>query len=246
MLCLNRSDGKIALWDIRSAKACLFYLDYEKTSNKTNTNIKNSYASSKSIAHGGPIGNLVFLALIFLLNLFNFYFYFKVSLTYTPDGHNIISLGKDNRLQLWNSLNGVNTLTNYGKIPLNSAVAESSLQMACTDLCVDKYVYVPSNSNLLMYNVLEGSLKSTYKGHFESVNCCMYNPVLNEVYTGSKDRNILIWTPEKQLNVFENLANTKTLSRNCHSILSNTGRSSTASSQSNLKRPRDNWSDDEG
>jgi hypothetical protein len=73
-------------------------------------------------------------------------------------------LGKDNRLQLWNADNGLNTITNYGKVPLNLAVAEASLQMSCTEFCLERYIYVPSNNNMLMYNIHEGTLKSTYKG----------------------------------------------------------------------------------
>lgn len=212
---MNRSDGRIALWDIRSAKSCIFLLDYERTVTSKKS-IRSVQLSSKSIAHNGPI----------------------VGLTYTPEGQHIISLGKDNRLQLWNASDGLNTITNYGKVPLNLAVAEASLQMSCTENCLDRYVYLPSNNNILMYNVHEGNLKATYKGHFEAANCCSYNPVMNEVYSGAKDRNVLIWTPEKQLNVFENQTQPQ---KSAYSMLATTGKDSRTS----VKRPRDNWSDDD-
>lgn len=84
-----------------------------------------------------------------------------------------------------------------------------------------------------MYNIHEGTLKQTYKGHFESINCCSYNPVLNEIYTGSKDRNILIWSPEKQ-EIFNSKKNNNFFTSNNNPFLN-----------TNNKRPRDNWSDDD-
>ena len=94
---------------------------------------------------------------------------------------------------------------------------------------------------------MDGSLKKSYKGHFESVNCCKYNPVLCEFYTGSKDRNIisifkffievfdllsiyfgffLVWSPEKHQPVNESRASIRSssLPKNTYSILSNCGR----------------------
>jgi len=107
------------------------------------------------------------------------------------------------------------------------------LQLGLTESCTHKYVFVPSNNNLLMYNIHEGTLKQTYKGHFESINCCSYNPVLNEIYTGSKDRNILIWSPEKQ-EIFNSKKNNNFFTSNNNPFLN-----------TNNKRPRDNWSDED-
>jgi WD40 repeat protein len=255
------SDGRIGLWDIRSSKSCLMYLDYEKSKPTKQVSSKSSYnpgsISSKCVAHTDSI----------------------VSLKFTRDGHHIISLGKDNALRLWDSYSGLNTLVNYGKIQLSSAVAETCLQMSCTDSCDPNFVYVPAGNNLHMFNILDGELKKTYKAHFESVNCCCYNPVLNEIYTGSKDRNILIWSNEKTMVddskiTAANLARSSSLPKNTYSLLSNTGRNgfnsnpstvnnsqinlNTNQHQSNtsigqtsgnrantLKRSLDNWSDDE-
>ena len=105
VLASGGSDGRICIWDIRSSKSCLFNFDYEKT---LNTNTKKtlkttSFSGSKAIAHHGPI----------------------LGLTYTHDGHHLVSLGRDNHLMLWNSFSGTNTLTNYGKVPCDQAPVES-------------------------------------------------------------------------------------------------------------------------
>ena len=186
-----------------------------------------------------------------------------IGLSYTNDGRHLISLGKDNALRLWNSSTGVNTLMNYGKVPHNTAVAETCLQISLTDGTSPNYALIPSGNNLLMYDIFEGSLKKSFKGHFESVNCCKYNPVMCEFYTGSKDRNILVWSPEKQQNLSESRANfrSSSLPKNAYSIFSSTGRSGFSSgpqtvnsSENNLEdtfapnasnRRLDTWSDDE-
>ena len=153
---------------------------------------------------------------------------------------------------------------NYGKIPLNGAVAEMCLQVSVTEGTYPNYALIPSGNNLLMYDIMEGSLKRSFKGHFESVNCCKYNPVLCEFYTGSKDRNILVWSPEKQQNLSESRANfrSNSLPKNAYSIFSSNARTGFSSgpqtvnsSEINLEenavnsnmnnRRLDNWSDDE-
>jgi DNA excision repair protein ERCC-8 len=172
-----RSDGKLAIWDIRAAKSCLMFLDYEKTKLKHkrgSTASSAAQSSGSSIAHSGPI----------------------IGLTYTQDGNHLISLGKDNTLRLWDSHNGLNTQVNYGRVPLSSAVAETCLQVSCTELCDPNSVFVPSGNNLLMYDIFNGEMKQTFKGHFDSVNCSFYNSMQHEIYTGSKDRNILVWSTE--------------------------------------------------
>ncbi len=85
-------------------------MDYERSDAREQIKYA-SNLNSKCMAHTGPV----------------------IGLSYTPDGRNLISLGKDNALRLWNSANGANTLMNFGKVPLNSAVAETCLQISVTE-----------------------------------------------------------------------------------------------------------------
>ncbi len=98
------SDGRIAVWDIRSSKSCLLNFDFEKTLNNSSKKPnKSTFSGTKAIAHHGSI----------------------LGLTHTQDGQHLISFGKDNQLRLWNTTLGINTLTNYGKVPSSLASAES-------------------------------------------------------------------------------------------------------------------------
>lgn len=150
-----------------------------------------------------------------------------ISLTYTPDSNHIISLGKDNQLRLWDSYTGRNTLVNYGRIPLapSTATTETCIQLGCTQ---DDCAFVPSGANLLVYGLMDGECRKTLKGHFEPLTCCLYNSALNEVYSGARDRNMLIWDSNK-----ENEQITNGRGNSVYSMLSATGR-----------RQVDNWSDE--
>lgn len=55
--------------------------------------------------------------------------------------------------------------------------------------------YFPCGNNLKVYETHTGSHQSTLKGHYESINCTASNPISSEVYTGSNDRQILVWEP---------------------------------------------------
>jgi DNA excision repair protein ERCC-8 len=224
---LKRSDGRISLWDIRASKSCLMDFDCEKSVElNKNKSSKKSYSNKIVVAHYAPV----------------------IGLTFTNDGNHILSLGKDNQMRLWNSRTGLNTLVNYGKIPIHHSSSDTyhCLQISCTEDCLNNYTLIPSGSNLRMYNIFDGTLKKTWRGHYESVNCSIYNPILNEIYTGSKDRNILIWTPDnydaiinskKRKSSFNNNPFNKKPS-NIYSIFS-------TDYQNSNQAQLDNWSDDE-
>ena len=159
-----------------------------------------------------------------------------IGLTYTNDGNHLISLGKDNAIRLWDSYNGLNTLVNYGKINVSSTVAETCIQISCTEMCSSNCVIVPSEDKLIVYDILNGEERHKLKAHFDSINCCIYNPVLREIYSGSKDKNILIWNSEiddtKTSNIISKPGN------NLYSLLANTG-------QTSMFANRDDWSDED-
>lgn len=198
---------------MRSSKSCLMYLDAERSSSKGG----HSSRSREPTAHSGAV----------------------VSLTFTPDANHLVSLGKDNQLRLWDAFSGRNTLVNYGRVPLSSAVnhmTETCLQMSVSP---DELVFVPSGANLLMFGLHDGVCKKQLKGHFEPITCCAYNSALNEVYTGSRDRNILVWDTAKETDTTDEKG--KSTGGSVYSMLSSTGRSNNSSTTAQ----QDNWSDED-
>ena len=57
------------------------------------------------------------------------------------------------------------------------------------------HLLVPSHSDISIYELFTGRTVSKLKGHYSSVTCIDVNTNDIEVYTGSTDNTVLIWTP---------------------------------------------------
>ncbi|EFJ33611.1 hypothetical protein SELMODRAFT_266832 [Selaginella moellendorffii] len=85
-----------------------------------------------------------------------------------------------------------NTLVNYEPTNING-------NLTCElEVSGDKpLVFVPCLTSIQVYDMLSGRLLSTLKGHYELVNCCAYHSQSQELYSGSNDRRILVWSPKQ-------------------------------------------------
>jgi len=50
-------------------------------------------------------------------------------------------------------------------------------------------------ASIKAYNLWSGTTFRAFRGHYELVNCCYYSEQDQELYTGSNDRQILVWSP---------------------------------------------------
>ncbi|VAH66048.1 unnamed protein product [Triticum turgidum subsp. durum] len=96
----------------------------------------------------------------------------------------------DSRLRLWDIDSGCNTLVNFEAMRLQTS---KPLQLAVTD--DPSLVFIPCMSSIKAYNTWSGTTFQTFRGHYDHVNCCYYNSQDQELYTGSNDRQILVWSP---------------------------------------------------
>ncbi|KAI4985593.1 hypothetical protein ZWY2020_018223 [Hordeum vulgare] len=108
----------------------------------------------------------------------------------TTDGMHLLSSGSDSRLRLWDVDSGCNTLVNFEAMRLQTS---KPLQLAVTD--DPSLVFIPCMSSIKAYNTWSGTTFQTFRGHYDHVNCCYYNSQDQELYTGSNDRQILVWSP---------------------------------------------------
>uniref|UniRef100_A0A8C9QC02 DNA excision repair protein ERCC-8 n=1 Tax=Spermophilus dauricus TaxID=99837 RepID=A0A8C9QC02_SPEDA len=81
ILATASADSRVKLWDVRRASGCLINLDQHNGK-------KSQAAESANTAHNGKVNGLCF----------------------TSDGLHLLTVGTDNRMRLWNSSNGENTL----------------------------------------------------------------------------------------------------------------------------------------
>ncbi|XP_034152256.1 DNA excision repair protein ERCC-8 isoform X2 [Esox lucius] len=168
ILATASTDSRVLVWDVRRASGSLFSLDQH--------NGDKSKASSQAVntAHNGRVNGLCF----------------------TADGLYLLSTGTDDRMRLWNSANGENTLVNYGKVCNES---RKGLKFTVSRGCSPEFVFVPCGSSVAVYAVHTGELVSMLRGHYDNVDCCDFHPDYQELYSGGKDCNILAWVPVLRL-----------------------------------------------
>ncbi|XP_030047490.1 DNA excision repair protein ERCC-8 [Microcaecilia unicolor] len=164
ILATASADSRVKLWDVRRASSCLITLDQH--------NGEKSKASSETAntAHNGRVNGLCF----------------------TADGLHFLTTGTDDRMRLWNSSSGENTLVNYGKVCNES---RKGLKFTISDGCSPDFVFVPFDSRIAVYTLYAGELITMLRGHYSDVDCCVFQSNFQELYSGSKDCNILAWVP---------------------------------------------------
>ncbi|XP_026870167.1 DNA excision repair protein ERCC-8 isoform X1 [Electrophorus electricus] len=158
------TDSRVRVWDVRRASGSLFSLDQH--------NGDESRTSSETVntAHDGRVNGLCF----------------------SHDGLYLISTGTDNRMRLWNSATGQNTLVNYGKVTNES---RKGVKFTVSRGCGPELVFVPCGSSVAVYSLHTGELVTMLRGHYNNVDCCEFHPDYQELYSGGKDCNILAWVP---------------------------------------------------
>lgn len=108
----------------------------------------------------------------------------------TRDGMYLLSSGSDSRLRFWDIGSGCNTLVNFEAMRLQTT---KPLQLDVTQ--DSSLVFVPCMATVKAYDVGSGMTFRTFRAHYELVNCCCFNMQDQELYTGSNDRQILVWSP---------------------------------------------------
>eukprot|EP00850_Spirogloea_muscicola_P016627 SM000136S00173 [mRNA] locus=s136:184851:188612:- [translate_table: standard] len=104
------------------------------------------------------------------------------------------SAGTDSRVRLWDVTSGQNTLVNY---PNTVNRAAKAVRLAVSP--DSSYVYHPSGSSIRVYETWTGHLHDILRGHYAPVNACTYHPHDEELYSGSNDRQVLVWAPPSVL-----------------------------------------------
>lgn len=218
-------DGAIRFWDIRRA-GCFLVLDQSRTQlgrrppllsrsslkGSTSNSVPGSQSSHvkaksmhKKAVHGngtkhipvfnrtkGSIGQRVHPGMLSSNDRATAHYGAVTGLKVTEDGMYLLSAGSDSRLRLWDIEYGRNTLVNYEATRLQS---RKGIQMAVTH--DSSLVFVPCTTVVKAFDIWSGRTFLTFRGHYEHVNTCCFSSQDQELYTGSNDRQILVWSPSK-------------------------------------------------
>eukprot|EP00040_Diaphanoeca_grandis_P009853 m.50431 g.50431 ORF g.50431 m.50431 type:complete len:384 (-) comp21297_c1_seq1:52-1203(-) len=114
-------------------------------------------------------------------------------LQYTHDGEHLLSTGNDGRLRVWDANTGQNTLLNIAGFNNKSS---KNITFCVSRGSRDRLIFHPHNSDIAVYNLSTGVLRNMLKGHYREVHSCIFHPTREEVYSGSSDAEVLVWTPQ--------------------------------------------------
>jgi WD40 repeat protein len=183
--------GRVLFWDVRRAGA-IACLDQQMTRiNNMNRGSSNSDCSSifqsnnnnnniNKMAHDGAINSIV----------------------PTPDGLFWLTSGGDDRIRCWDASTHKNMLTHY---PHASNSAKKAMQVAIsqdggTSRSSNKgkgkgsgLLFQPTGAHIQVYDVRRGGMVHKLVGHMSGVNCCTWNEVSSELYSGDEDGYICVW-----------------------------------------------------
>eukprot|EP00667_Euglena_gracilis_P011804 EG_transcript_12069 len=159
-------DGSIRMWDVRRS-GCLGTLDPTQAASPEPPGA----APQRRKAHSAAVTSVIF----------------------TRDGRHIVSAGQDGVLRMWDTLDGAALVDVPFELFKGSARFGSS-QMSVSGS--DRFLYVPSDRNVLVYSLQDGRVVATLEGHFDAVHTTACHPGQRLLVSGGGDGTILVWDAE--------------------------------------------------
>ncbi|XP_063151690.1 DNA excision repair protein ERCC-8 isoform X2 [Candoia aspera] len=152
-----------------------------------------------------------------------------LALSWSPRYEFILATGSaDSRVKLWDvrrasaclitldQHNGEKSKAasevNYGKV---SNESKKGLRFTVSHGCSSEFAFVPCSSTVAVYTIYSGDLITTLRGHYGSVDCCVFQPNFQELYSSGRDGNILAWVPYLREPEPDDTRSEKLLSKQC-------------------------------
>ena len=146
ILASGATDGTVRLWDIRRSSSSLGCLDMEDHVGIVGHDGFGTGARHRESgkAHAAAVNGL----------------------SWTESGDFLVTTGHDERMRVWDMLSGANTLANFGPIVRNTHLSTTNPLLAPAKLLgINKQVlFFQNESEILMYNLLDGELLKRIRG----------------------------------------------------------------------------------
>lgn len=115
-------------------------------------------------------------------------------LRFSRDGRSLVSSGRDSRMRLWDLHAGAcNTMVYYPCVR-NHHRKKLLLGLSSGGL---EILFHPCAQDVHMYDLYSGSRLRVLRGHYNTVHSCVFHPHREELYTGSNDPQVFLWTPRQ-------------------------------------------------
>lgn len=167
ILASGGADGTVRLWDIRRAASCLACLDM--------TNSNSNKFDSRNLAHNGPVNGV----------------------SWSEDGTQLVTLGHDNAMRVWNMATGENAMTKF-EAPIGSRRNQAQNPVLTPmQLSDPQLVFAPSNSSIKGFNLNNGTLVNRLKLPRASIiNALVQRPGYPYIYSATSNGRIFAWVPD--------------------------------------------------
>jgi len=192
ILASGGTDGTVRFWDIRKSSGSIGILDAEDSIGITGTGEKaGGWGRQSAKAHQGAVNGI----------------------TWTDDGAYIVSVGHDERMRVWDTATGANTLASFGPTLKNSHLSNLPLVTSPTSSVPPGKVvlFYPNEREILMFELREGRMMERLKipgpaiaavrsrtGERNVKNrttSLVWRGPANGVYSGHSDGQIRAWLP---------------------------------------------------
>ncbi|KAJ4344460.1 uncharacterized protein N0V89_012202 [Didymosphaeria variabile] len=139
ILASGATDGSVRFWDVRRSVSELGSLDMEDSIGvlgKPSASFMRNSVQGK--AHRGPVNGIV----------------------WTDDGYHLVTCGHDQRIRVWNTDTGANTLANFGPMVKNSDLAPCIPLLAPTEYLQPEkdILFYPNEHEIMGYELFDGRL----------------------------------------------------------------------------------------
>jgi len=191
ILASGATDGCCRLWDIRRSASSLGVLDMEDSIGYAGYEGKGNGARrrERGKAHNGAVNGLV----------------------WTEEGQHLVSTGHDERMRVWDMINGANTLANFGPALRNTHTTVLTPLTAPSHLSRvgSEMLYYPNPTELLSFDMHSGNLlkrlrvpgpqKQATGGSIRNLNnrttSLAWRAHHIEMYSAHADGTIRCWRP---------------------------------------------------
>ena len=184
-------DGTVRFWDIRRSAGCLGALDMDDSIGLGGYDGQGRGARrrDRGRAHAGPVNGIM----------------------WTEDGKYVVTAGQDERVRVWNTQTGANTLTNFGPMIKNKHLS-SLIPALVPKRCVrsgEDVLFYPNEKEILMCAMHEGNILKRLKvpgvqqsGAKNRVTSLIWRPHNIELLSAHTDGSVRSWQPRTSIDAF--------------------------------------------